>query len=42
MSHIDNLDGAIVSFLNYVTGTCIDLLGGGRHRYLSMIENPLT
>ncbi|KAH8155915.1 hypothetical protein CIB48_g12332 [Xylaria polymorpha] len=25
MSHVDNLGGAIVAFLNYKTGTCIDL-----------------
>ncbi|KAI4864545.1 carbohydrate-binding module family 13 protein [Hypoxylon rubiginosum] len=30
MSYIDSLDGAIVSFLNYGTGTCIDLSGGGK------------
>ncbi|KAI1194713.1 carbohydrate-binding module family 13 protein [Nemania serpens] len=28
MSHIDPLDGAIVCFLNYAAGTCIDLPGG--------------
>ncbi|XXG99672.1 hypothetical protein Hte_006013 [Hypoxylon texense] len=28
MSFINSLDGAIVSFLNYGTGTCIDLSGG--------------
>ncbi|KAI1345855.1 carbohydrate-binding module family 13 protein [Xylaria sp. FL0043] len=28
MSHIDPLDGAVVVFLNYATGTCIDLPHG--------------
>ncbi|KAI1282354.1 carbohydrate-binding module family 13 protein [Xylaria sp. FL0933] len=28
MSHIDDLDGAIVSFLNYGTGTALDLSDG--------------
>jgi hypothetical protein len=27
-------DGAIVSFLNYQTGTALDLAGGGRVSYL--------
>ncbi|KAI1396500.1 carbohydrate-binding module family 13 protein [Hypoxylon fuscum] len=28
MSFIDSLDGATVSFLNYGSGTCVDLAGG--------------
>ncbi|KAI1377169.1 carbohydrate-binding module family 13 protein [Hypoxylon crocopeplum] len=29
MSFIDSLDGAVVSFFNYGTGTCLDLSQGG-------------